>query len=341
MYFNNSLRWSTLGLILTAAVSAAGQSNVNWSEWETLTPDGEEFSVVIPKGKTVESTKFQYHKMQLTSRLYMAADPKGAVFAVVSLNGIRSNPAAYTELERFNSYVNAFKDWFPAKARTTQAAVKLTLNRNTIFHGYNGREYQLTIGDLSGVAQTYITRKRFYALVALNTKKDEALKEKFLSSFLLPDRSAEPVAMAAAQTGENPGIAPQPQGTRTPATPTDNKRTEGEAENPGTPPKTPDVVETTPDQQPKRQPISGGVLNGKAIYLPMPAFPPGDAQGTVIVQVLIDEQGFVAEAKAISGPQALHAAAVTAARLARFSPTTLMGEPVRVTGVITYNFTRQ
>jgi protein TonB len=61
----------------------------------------------------------------------------------------------------------------------------------------------------------------------------------------------------------------------------------------------------------------------------------------VAVAVVIDEQGSVIEARAISGPQPLHTAAVNAARLARFSPTLLMGEPVRVSGTITYNFVRQ
>jgi protein TonB len=60
----------------------------------------------------------------------------------------------------------------------------------------------------------------------------------------------------------------------------------------------------------------------------------------VLVAILIDEQGSVIEAKSISGPQHLHAAAVNAARLARFTPTMLMGEPVKVSGTLSYNFVR-
>jgi protein TonB len=82
------------------------------------------------------------------------------------------------------------------------------------------------------------------------------------------------------------------------------------------------------------------MLNGKAIYLPPPLVPSGEANGVVLVAVVIDEQGSVVEARAVSGPQHLHAAAVTAARLARFSPTLLMGEPVRVSGTLTYNFAK-
>jgi protein TonB len=96
---------------------------------------------------------------------------------------------------------------------------------------------------------------------------------------------------------------------------------------------------------PPRAPISGGVLNGKAISLPKPAYPPiakaAHASGTVTVQVTIDENGNVISAHAVSGHPLLQAVAVAAARGARFSPTKLSGQPVKVTGVITYNFVAQ
>jgi protein TonB len=82
------------------------------------------------------------------------------------------------------------------------------------------------------------------------------------------------------------------------------------------------------------------MLNGKAIYLPTPEAQAGQPGGVVMVQILIDEQGTVIEAKAITGPVALHPAAVNAARLARFMPTILAGEPVRVSGTLSYNFMR-
>src|SRR5215510_8741755 len=96
---------------------------------------------------------------------------------------------------------------------------------------------------------------------------------------------------------------------------------------------------------PRAAPISGGVLNGKAISLPKPAYPPiaraAHASGTVVVQVVIDENGNVVSAHAVSGHPLLQGAAVGAARQARFSPTKLSGQPVKVTGVIQYNFVAQ
>ncbi len=100
-----------------------------------------------------------------------------------------------------------------------------------------------------------------------------------------------------------------------------------------------------PTPTPRRAPISGGVLNGKAISLPKPPYPPiakaARAAGTVTVQVTIDESGKVISARAVGGHPLLQQAAVQAAYGARFSPTQLSGQAVKVTGVITYNFVAQ
>lgn len=98
----------------------------------------------------------------------------------------------------------------------------------------------------------------------------------------------------------------------------------------------------TPIKPPVPKQISGGILNGKATSLPRPPYPPAaravGASGSVTVQVLVDERGNVVSASAVSGHPLLRSAAVAAARGARFQPTMLSGQPVKVSGVITYNF---
>lgn len=105
-------------------------------------------------------------------------------------------------------------------------------------------------------------------------------------------------------------------------------------------PPPPPKAKPTPPPAPKT--VSGGVLNGKATSLPKPAYPAAAkavrAGGSVSVQVLISETGSVISASAVSGHPLLRAAAESAARGARFSPTLLSGQPVKVSGVITYNF---
>ena len=93
-----------------------------------------------------------------------------------------------------------------------------------------------------------------------------------------------------------------------------------------------------------KAPISGGVMTGRATSLPKPVYSVAarsvGAQGKVTVQITVDEAGKVISARALDGHPLLRAAAVEAAWKAKFDPTLLTGMPVKVTGIISYNFTR-
>jgi outer membrane biosynthesis protein TonB len=87
--------------------------------------------------------------------------------------------------------------------------------------------------------------------------------------------------------------------------------------------------------------IDKGVVKGMARRLPKPEYPSAARSqrigGPVPVQVLIDENGKVVLAGAISGHQLLQTPTRNAACLAEFSPTSINGQPVKVTGIIMYN----
>lgn len=89
--------------------------------------------------------------------------------------------------------------------------------------------------------------------------------------------------------------------------------------------------------------ISGGVLNGKAVNLVKPAYPPAAlavrATGAVNVQVMVDEEGNIVSAKAVSGHPLLRMAAEKAALQSKITPTLLQGKPVTITGILVFNFT--
>ncbi|HBR58195.1 MAG TPA: hypothetical protein DEA22_12130 [Blastocatellia bacterium] len=85
----------------------------------------------------------------------------------------------------------------------------------------------------------------------------------------------------------------------------------------------------------------GSVINGKALSLPKPAYPRGAVSriaGRVAVRVTIDEEGYVIEARAVCGAPILAEASIKAAFQARFSPTFLNNKPLKVIGIISYNF---
>jgi TonB family protein len=107
----------------------------------------------------------------------------------------------------------------------------------------------------------------------------------------------------------------------------EQNRTENAQQAPASPEqKIPYVVET-------------GVINGKALNLPQPDYPPFPASitgGVVQVLVRVDETGKVTAAKAITGHRLLRDAAESAARQARFAPTIIAGQAIKITGTIMY-----
>ncbi|HEY6802177.1 MAG TPA: energy transducer TonB [Pyrinomonadaceae bacterium] len=108
----------------------------------------------------------------------------------------------------------------------------------------------------------------------------------------------------------------------------------------------PDEPPPTPTPKPTPEPVKtirvSQVLNSEARVLPRPPYPQmariARIQGQVAVQVLINEKGDVVSAKALSGPTLLIVESQRAALQAKFSPTMINGQAVKVSGVITYNF---
>lgn len=110
------------------------------------------------------------------------------------------------------------------------------------------------------------------------------------------------------------------------------------------PPTPPDLkkAEVKPEGTTK---VSEGVLQGSALKKQVPVYPPiakaARAAGVVQVVVTISEEGRVVEAQAINGHPLLRQAAVDAARQWVFTPTKLSNVPVKVQGILSFNFMLQ
>jgi TonB family protein len=134
------------------------------------------------------------------------------------------------------------------------------------------------------------------------------------------------------EVGEAPETAPKPE-------PTPSVQSKSDTPLPSQPPPVQNTGAAPGDD---RAPAEGGFMNGKAVDLPKAVYPEeakkSRASGTVQVQVLVDETGKVVSAKAIFGPEGLRDAAVKAAMRAKFKPTIIGGAPVKVTGILTYDF---
>ena len=96
---------------------------------------------------------------------------------------------------------------------------------------------------------------------------------------------------------------------------------------------------------PQKPVVLGDKLKNNILSNPQPKLPAEaktkGVSGPVRVEVTVDEKGNVLSAKAVSGDPLLRKAAEQSATKARFTPTKLKGQPVKVTGVIQYNFVLQ
>jgi len=139
------------------------------------------------------------------------------------------------------------------------------------------------------------------------------------------------------EVGEAPETESKP--TSQPQTPTPVK-----PEAKPTPSATPRPVTSDPSTD-EKFPTQGGFMNGKAVDLPKAVYPEEARKtrlaGTVQVQILVDETGKVVSAVATFGPEVFRDPAVKAALRAKFKPLIVDGAPVKVTGILTYDFTPQ
>jgi TonB family protein len=132
----------------------------------------------------------------------------------------------------------------------------------------------------------------------------------------------------------SPSASPSPTPDDDDATPTPSR----------TPIPTPQPTIIRPGGSPSPRPAStpnrnlnGGVLNGMAVNLPRPVYPPMakqiGASGEVRVQVAVDGNGNVISARAVTGHPLLRSAAETAARQSK-----MRSDAANSTGQIIYNF---
>ncbi|HEV2912535.1 MAG TPA: energy transducer TonB [Pyrinomonadaceae bacterium] len=297
------------------------------ADWKRVAPEDEEFTVLMPEAPQIETEKEPVGQVTLTTTYYTLTSAEGLLYFITSVGGMETLTASMSDKERLATYSQGFWGGFLKGIRDRGMRAEKTYLRDLKLNGYPGEANEIIMGDLSGLAHVYATRRKFYAVMIFNAAKGDPGIERFLGSFTLAQPKGIPVAEG------------------TPAA-----RSSGEA-GVGVPPVPGIVVEEPPPPAPTparplaASPINGGVLNGKALSLPKPSYPAearaAKAGGTVTVRVLIDENGEVIRAEAVSGHPLLHSAAVEAARQAKFSPTKLVGQPVKVTGVLVYNFIAQ
>lgn len=330
---------STMFVALSAAAAALTAAQEIKVRWHRTAPESERFSVLMPEPPVRVRRVVPFSgELKLMPPVYEVAH-RGVLFSVLSFE----KKGAAAALRSSDDFIDGVRHAIGHSSRATDS--EFTFEREVTVNDQTGRQYLVRAEGREGSAQVYETATHYYVLMTLGAKASELMASNFFNSFTL---DAKRTRAMSDQVSVNRDFsvsprAPEPlwpvagpqSGTGYVAGPVGPIGPDSSAASPS-------PGETTGVPTPR---LSGGVLNGKATSMPQPAFPPiaraARAQGTVTVQITVDEEGYVISARAVSGHPLLQQAAVKAARQARFAPTRLSGEPVKVTGVVIYNFVLQ
>ncbi len=269
------------------------------------------------KGVKTQNQYFPIEGATLTGREVYKYDDKGNISEMTLVNA----DGSLVSKEVYKYDYDSVGNW-----------VKMTTSVAVVENGRIGFEAtEVTYRTIFYYLDAAMTKMLNSAAVTANAATGEAsvqpskLVESKPASALLPPTSLDKLKLSA--------VAPPASNFR--STPDETNRKVVVA-NSDLPPPVP---------RPLMKPVSGGVLNGQALSLPAPTYPDlahrMRTAGVVAVEVVVDENGKVISARAVSGPPSLRDASVQAALRARFSQTKLSGQPVKVSGQINYNFTLQ
>lgn len=274
--------------------------------WQRIAPVGESFSVLMPKAASEGSRRIPLdNKGTYIGRVYYCT-ANSKRYEIMSF--AKTKPEWHDALESLERFVIGIEVSLKSTKNTLVFDRELSAAERPV------RQYNLTIGKYSGVARLIGAGNWFYVVMVIGAESTSAEADQFLSSFTVGPANTEST----------------------------NVMVDGEAYLNVDSARAPDT-ELPPEPWPDRmRPISGGILNGKALFLQQPEYPAearqsGDS-GDVQIRVVIDEQGKIIAAKAYTGARGLQDAAIAAALKSRFSPTRLSGQPMKVMGVIQYNF---
>lgn len=288
------------------------------------------------KGGKTENAYFPVSGATLTGKEVYKYDDKGNIIEMT----LQDESGTLLSKEVYTYEFDSFGNW--TKMTTSVAVIEGgKINFEPTEVTYRTITYYLDEATLAKLSQPAAPKP---APALANVPVPSATAPTSLNT---PGVSNNTVASKPAQSATDAALMSAP-----PPSVASNNATMVKASATSTPTTTPDAKAKTDAEAPKQavvrppvKPISGGVLNGKATSLPVPVYPPAArsarASGLVTVEVVIDGSGKVISAKATSGNSLLQQAAVQAAQQARFTPTLLSGQPVKISGVINYNFALQ
>ena len=326
-------------VLITCITSVKSQSQNN--SWQKIAPLGHTFTVLMPtKAKVIyRSIPVSNGQTIPASVYYSVSEGKRFVAAGFYKVDAKTSPT----LSAYEQFVAGME----ASLRANSNLESLKFDRDLSIEGNRGKQYELTLSRSPGVARFLEGKKGLYALFVIGSHPDDRDAEHFFSSFRAGAVNTDDAISGVINSRSGNALAPAVKDAST-------KPVSSTEPNPAAKSV---VALVSPSEDPSKEnlppepwanvpgSITGGVVNGRAIRLVQPKYPEAARKthdsGQIKVQIVINEIGNVQSAEALNGPESLKEAAVAAAWQCRFTPTLLVGQPVKVTGVIVYNFVAQ
>jgi TonB family protein len=291
--------------LLFASLAKAQQT----TDWQEIAPAGEEFTVMLPKPvRRVNRFVPLQVSPEMSFPMYDAYADR-VRYIIIPFDKEASHLPV---LKNLDSLSRGFQLAVLSRGQAQNNFVDH--ERDLESGGHRGRQYRLRMGGYDGIARLYETERHFYILMVIVGQESSSLVDQFFDSFKLGKKNTD---------GESTKIT------------SETARDDLSLSLPRNP--WPTYMAASSGAL-----VSGGLLNAKAMKLPAPSYPQeailAEATGVVAVQVLVNEQGKVETAKAVSGHPLLQAVAVKAALKAEFKPLLVNGQPVKVGGLLVYNF---
>jgi TonB family protein len=194
-----------------------------------------------------------------------------------------------------------YKSYISVYAETV--GVEIVGATNIVVDGRQWREYELKKGERTGALRVLMNGRDIYSIFVFRLLPvvDQKIISRLFDSFKLAEKSQKDKV-----AGPPPAPLPVPK----------------------------DAVR-----------VSGEALQASAVKKVEPTYPPdakvARVEGPVRINVIVSKEGKVTEASVIDGPPLLHEAALQAARQWEFKPIKHSGLPVKIVGVLTFQFILQ
>jgi len=280
------------------------------SPWMEVSPGDELFRVSMPRQPDQEFQTNKYGDLAVSGKRYTAL-ANGATYTFWSLENLDYRPVPAPDADAYldacadlvwESLLKPAKDNLPKDGRS-HASINYV--KDLPAKPLLGREYSLTLGEVTGTLHFHLAGARIYVLLAMNMPGGAWDRERFFQSFAMKTEMPAPAQINAGQvsTGEQ-SQGPNPETVFAPRDLTEKAR-----------------ILT------KREPTYTESARKYGV------------QGTVVLRAVLSKDGQVTNIQVMRKlPHGLTQAAILATRNIEFKPATKDGYPVSQYIQLEYNF---